>query len=55
MASDRKFWWDGMNELQVRERADLTTDELIAAWDDHEREALRARTDCRVLIADCRS
>ena len=28
-----KYWWDGMNEIQVRERANLTTDELIAEWD----------------------
>ena len=28
-----QFWWDGMNEVQVRERADLTTDELIAEWE----------------------
>jgi hypothetical protein len=24
------FWWDGMNEVQVRERADRSTDELRA-------------------------
>ena len=30
-----------MNELQVRERADLTTDELIAEWDTTSAEALR--------------
>ena len=39
-----KYWWDGMNELQVRERAGLTTDELIAEWDASSVKALRART-----------
>jgi uncharacterized protein (TIGR03083 family) len=39
-----KYWWDGMNELQVRERAGLTTDELIAEWDASSEKALRART-----------
>ncbi|HTN79803.1 MAG TPA: maleylpyruvate isomerase N-terminal domain-containing protein, partial [Acidimicrobiales bacterium] len=28
-----QHWWDGMNEVQVRERAHLTPDELIAEWD----------------------
>jgi len=26
------FWWDGMNELQVRDRASSTTEQLIAEW-----------------------
>jgi len=39
-----QFWWDGMNELQVRERAALTTDELIAEWDETSARALRSRT-----------
>jgi uncharacterized protein (TIGR03083 family) len=39
-----KYWWDGMNEIQVRERATLTTDELIAEWDALWPRALRART-----------
>jgi uncharacterized protein (TIGR03083 family) len=37
------FWWDGMNEVQVRERADLSTDELIAEWEDLSGRALKAR------------
>jgi len=37
-------WWDGMNEIQVREREALTTDELIAEWDTSSERALRART-----------
>ncbi len=28
-----QFWWDGMNELQVRERAGASTEQLIAEWD----------------------
>ena len=39
-----KFWWDGMNELQVRERADLSTQELVAEWSATSGRALRART-----------
>ena len=39
-----KFWWDGMNELQVRERADLSTQELVAEWGANSARALRART-----------
>jgi uncharacterized protein (TIGR03083 family) len=39
-----QFWWDGMNELQVRERADLTIDQLIAEWDATSAKALRARS-----------
>jgi uncharacterized protein (TIGR03083 family) len=36
-------WYDGMNEVQVRERADLTTDELIAEWEQLSVRALKAR------------
>jgi uncharacterized protein (TIGR03083 family) len=39
-----EFWWDGMNEFQVRERADLSTEQLIAEWDAGSAKALRART-----------
>jgi uncharacterized protein (TIGR03083 family) len=39
-----QFWWDGMNELQVRERAQLSTEQLIAEWDEGGRRALRARS-----------
>ena len=38
-----QFWWDGMNELQVRERAQLSTEQLIAEWDAASAKALRAR------------
>jgi uncharacterized protein (TIGR03083 family) len=38
-----KYWWDGMNELQVREREHLSTDELIAAWDTNSEKARLAR------------
>jgi uncharacterized protein (TIGR03083 family) len=37
-------WYDGMNEVQVRERAELTTDELIAEWEDVSVRALKSRT-----------
>lgn len=38
------FWWDGMNELQVRERATSTTAQLIAEWDAVSAKALRSRS-----------
>jgi uncharacterized protein (TIGR03083 family) len=38
-----QFWWDGMNELQVRERAGLGTGQLVAEWDAASARALRAR------------
>ena len=43
-------WWDGMNELQVRERAGLSTDELIAEWAEVAPRALKARTKMPKLI-----
>jgi uncharacterized protein (TIGR03083 family) len=39
-----KFWWDGMNELQVRERVGLNAEQLIAEWDVTSAKALRSRT-----------
>ena len=39
-----QFWWDGMNEFQVRERAGRRPEELIAEWDTASARALRART-----------
>ena len=38
-----EYWWDGMNEVQVRERAELSVDQLIAEWDEGSARALRAR------------
>jgi uncharacterized protein (TIGR03083 family) len=46
-----QYWWDGMNEIQVREREMLTTDELMAEWDTSSERALRARTKLPRLIA----
>jgi uncharacterized protein (TIGR03083 family) len=37
-------WWDGMNEVHVRERAGRSAGELIAEWDENSHRALRART-----------
>lgn len=37
-------WWDGMNELQVRDRAERSNDELITEWDTISVRAVRART-----------
>jgi uncharacterized protein (TIGR03083 family) len=38
------FWWDGMNELQVRERASATTEQLISEWTTVSAKALKSRT-----------
>lgn len=48
---DAKYWWDGMNEIQVRERVELTTDELIAEWMRNAERARAARTKMPQLIA----
>jgi uncharacterized protein (TIGR03083 family) len=39
-----QYWWDGMNELQVRERSDLTAEQLISEWETMSVRALRSRT-----------
>jgi hypothetical protein len=39
-----QYWWDGMNQLQIRERAGLSTEQLITEWDVASARALRART-----------
>jgi uncharacterized protein (TIGR03083 family) len=38
-----KYWWDGMNEIQVRERTGLSNEQLIAEWDNLAPRALKAR------------
>src|SRR3954467_5046331 len=38
-----EYWWDGMNEIHVREREGTSTDELIAEWEQNSQRALRAR------------
>jgi uncharacterized protein (TIGR03083 family) len=38
-----EYWWDGMNEVHVRERASATPAELVAEWDRQSARALRAR------------
>jgi uncharacterized protein (TIGR03083 family) len=45
------YWWDGMNEVQVRERAGLTTDQLINEWDIASARALRARARIPRVVA----
>jgi uncharacterized protein (TIGR03083 family) len=39
-----QYWWDGMNEVHVREREGQPVAELIAEWDRNAERALRART-----------
>jgi uncharacterized protein (TIGR03083 family) len=46
-----EYWWDGMNEIHVRERTSLSVDELIAEWDETSQRALRARAKLPRLIA----
>ena len=48
---DSQFWWDGMNELQVRERTSLTTEQLVTEWDTVSLRALRSRSKLPRLIA----
>ena len=45
-----RYWWDGMNEIQVREREHLSTDELIAEWDTNSEKARIARDNLPRLI-----
>lgn len=49
-----QFWWDGMNEVQVRERASLTTDELIAEWEATSPKAVKTRTKLPRVVANRR-
>ncbi len=51
VAEAGSFWWDGMNEFQVRERSALTVEELIDEWDGSSARALRARTRLPRVIA----
>ena len=46
-----QYWWDGMNQIQVRERAGLSTDELIAEWERNAERARLARSKMPRLIA----
>lgn len=38
-----EYWWDGMNEVQVRDRAASTPEDLIAEWDATAPAALKSR------------
>ena len=40
-----QHWWDGMNEVQVRERQHLSSDELIAEWVTNSEKARVARNE----------
>lgn len=46
-----QYWWDGMNEIQVRERSDLSIEQLIAEWDRTAPRALKARRNLPRPIA----
>jgi uncharacterized protein (TIGR03083 family) len=48
---DSPLWWDGMNELQVRERASSTTEQLITEWTTVSAKALKSRTKMSRPIA----
>jgi uncharacterized protein (TIGR03083 family) len=47
-----QHWWDGMNEVQVRERSHLTTDQLIAEWEATYPKAVKARTKIPRVISN---
>jgi uncharacterized protein (TIGR03083 family) len=47
-----EHWWDGANELQVRERETLTNDEIIGEWVATSARALKARTKLPRPIAN---
>jgi uncharacterized protein (TIGR03083 family) len=38
-----QYWWDGMNEIQVRERSERSMEQLVAEWDRLSPRALKAR------------
>ncbi|MDT4941894.1 MAG: hypothetical protein QOJ34_1983 [Pseudonocardiales bacterium] len=40
---DAEYWWDGMNELHVREREAASVEDLQAEWAENSARALRAR------------
>jgi uncharacterized protein (TIGR03083 family) len=46
-----KYWWDGMNEVQVRERAAMGSEQLIEEWDAISTRALRSRSRLPCPIA----
>ena len=46
-----QYWWDGMNEIHVRERAGLSGADLIGEWDRTSARALKARRKLPRLIA----
>lgn len=44
-------WWDGMNQLQVRDREQLTVSELLAEWEAISIKAVKARNGMPRTIA----
>jgi uncharacterized protein (TIGR03083 family) len=44
-------WWDGMNALQVQERARATADDLVAEWDRASADSLGARRRLPRVVA----
>lgn len=46
-----EFWWDGMNELQVNEREQHTTTQLIDEWSSASNAALKSRKGMPRAIA----
>jgi uncharacterized protein (TIGR03083 family) len=45
------YWWDGMNEVQVRERASASMTDLVDEWGTANARALRARRKLPRVIA----
>ena len=50
-ATEGGHFWDGMNEVQVRERAMSTAKQLVAEWDVESPRALRTRAKLPRFVA----
>lgn len=46
-----EYWWDGMNEIHVRERADHTPEQLSGEWAEVSPRALAARRSLPRFVA----
>jgi len=46
-----EYWWDGMNEIQVQERAGASPQALVAEWAQSSERALRARTKLPRIVS----
>ncbi|MFI5054571.1 MAG: maleylpyruvate isomerase family mycothiol-dependent enzyme [Acidimicrobiia bacterium] len=49
--TEGKHFWDGMNEVQVRERATSSAEQLVAEWKPSSERSLRTRARLPRLVA----